>query len=294
MSSLICRLADRYGMEAKALRSYWQWRNYPPGHDGGGARADAEVLLNAAGRQLLAGLCGVEEDILARALPSWGQQDSKLSAERKGVPAAAWRTGGAVAGPVAFGCRLCAARRAGTAVRVVRYTPRWERVCVRHGRWLLDADADQPLEARTEPARPGRAFARGHAVRAPRPRCPAGRLVVHSNAQAPARLGGGLRHRSEDLREFHPQRRQGSRLYRQARQRLHPSSARAGQEPYGGVPAGRGGERGRASEGGVEEGRPDVDAEGVLDEDPDLLGADPGGDLDDRAPSAGVDDDFGV
>ncbi|MFF9128522.1 hypothetical protein ACF09J_35735 [Streptomyces sp. NPDC014889] len=28
-SSLICRIASRYGMEAKALRSYWQWRNYP-------------------------------------------------------------------------------------------------------------------------------------------------------------------------------------------------------------------------------------------------------------------------
>lgn len=128
------------------LRSCWQWRNYPPGHDGGGSRADAEVLLNAPGRQLLAGLCGVEEDALARALPSWGQQDAKLSAGKDGVPAAAWRTGGAVADPVAFGCRLCVARRTGTAVRVVRYAPRSERVCVRHGRWLLDADADQPLE----------------------------------------------------------------------------------------------------------------------------------------------------
>ncbi|WP_234376681.1 DNA-binding protein [Streptomyces sp. CB01201] len=145
-SSLICRIASRYGMEAKVLRSCWQWRNYPPGHDGGGARADAEVLLNVAGRQLLADLCGVEEDILARALPSWGQEDSKLSAGRNGVPAAAWRTGGAVAGPVAFGCRLCTAGRTGTAVRAVQYAPRWERVCVRHGRWLLDADADQPLE----------------------------------------------------------------------------------------------------------------------------------------------------
>lgn len=145
-SSLICRIASRYGMEAKALRSYWQWRNYPPGHDGGGARADAEVLLNTPGRQLLAGLCGVEEDVLARALPSWGQEDAKLSAGKNGVPAAAWRTGGAVAGPVAFGCRPCAARRTGTAMRVVRYAPRSERVCVRHGRWLLDADADQPLE----------------------------------------------------------------------------------------------------------------------------------------------------
>ena len=36
--------------------------------------------------------------------------------------------------------------RTGTTVRVVRYAPRWERVCARHGRWLLDADADQPLE----------------------------------------------------------------------------------------------------------------------------------------------------
>ncbi|WP_405638624.1 DNA-binding protein [Streptomyces sp. NBC_00019] len=28
----------------------------------------------------------------------------------------------------------------------VRYAARWERVCVRHGRWQLDADADQELE----------------------------------------------------------------------------------------------------------------------------------------------------
>ncbi|GAB3006972.1 hypothetical protein GCM10023080_085910 [Streptomyces pseudoechinosporeus] len=145
-SSLICRIASRYGMEAKVLRSCWHWRNYQPGHDGGGARADAEVLLNAAGRQLLAGLCGVEEDVLARALPSWEREDAKLPAEEDHVPAAAWRIGGAVTGPAAFGCRLCTARRTGTAVRVVRYAPLWSRVCVRHGRWLLDADADQPLE----------------------------------------------------------------------------------------------------------------------------------------------------
>ncbi|MEU1312466.1 DNA-binding protein [Streptomyces cinnamoneus] len=145
-SSLICRIASRYGMEAKALRSCWHWRNHQPKHEGGACRADAEVLLNAAGRQRLAGLCGMEEDVLARALPSWEEEDAKLPAEKDGVPAAAWRIGGSVAGPVAFGCRLCAARRTGTAVRVVRYAPRWERVCVRHGRWLLDADANQPLE----------------------------------------------------------------------------------------------------------------------------------------------------
>ncbi|MEU2772678.1 hypothetical protein ABZ646_07040 [Streptomyces sp. NPDC007162] len=131
-------------MEAKALRSYWQWRNHPPGHDGGGARADAEVLLNTPGRQFLASLCSVGEDVLARALPSWRQEDSKLSSGRGA--GGGMRTGGAVAGPVAFGCRLYAARRTGTAVRVTRYVPRWKRVCVRHRRWLLDADADQPLE----------------------------------------------------------------------------------------------------------------------------------------------------
>ncbi|MFF8610896.1 DNA-binding protein [Streptomyces sp. NPDC015346] len=145
-SSLICRIASRYGMEAAALRSCWHWRNHQPKHEGGACRADAEVLLNAAGRQLLAGLCGIEEDVLARALPSWARQDAKLPAEEDRVPTAVWRIGGVVAGPVAFGCRLCTARRTGTAVRAVRYAPRWDRVCVRHGRWLLDADPDQPLE----------------------------------------------------------------------------------------------------------------------------------------------------
>ncbi|MGW6707614.1 DNA-binding protein [Streptomyces sp. NPDC054956] len=143
-SSLICRIASRYGMEAKALRSWWQWSSYQPVHDGGRGRADAEVLLNAAGRQLLASLCGVREDVLARALPSWELGDAKSPAE--GVPAAVWRIGGTVGGPVAFGCRLCTARRTGVAARVVQYAPRWQRVCVGHGRWLLDADADQPLE----------------------------------------------------------------------------------------------------------------------------------------------------
>jgi hypothetical protein len=51
-----------------------------------------------------------------------------------------------VAGEAAFACRSCTARRTGQTVRAVRYVPRWRRVCVRHGRWLLDADADQPLE----------------------------------------------------------------------------------------------------------------------------------------------------
>jgi hypothetical protein len=55
-SSLTGRVAGCYGMETAALRSHWHWRNFPPRHECGGQRADAEVLLNGAGRQLLAGL----------------------------------------------------------------------------------------------------------------------------------------------------------------------------------------------------------------------------------------------
>ncbi|MFF2655417.1 hypothetical protein [Streptomyces sp. NPDC058045] len=74
-------MADRYGLEEKALLSCWQWRGHRPRHDGGGLRADAEVLLDAAGRRALAEVSGVEEEVLARALPSWGREDSKLTAE---------------------------------------------------------------------------------------------------------------------------------------------------------------------------------------------------------------------
>lgn len=145
-SSFLCRIAARYGLEEQALLSCWQWRNHRPRHEGGTARADAEVLLDAAGRQVLAGLCRVEEETLARALPAWEVEDPKLAAPEASAGQALWRVGGAVVGPVAFGCRLCAVRRTGVAGRVVRYAQRWERVCVRHGRWALDADADQPLE----------------------------------------------------------------------------------------------------------------------------------------------------
>ncbi|PWI45053.1 hypothetical protein CK485_07745 [Streptomyces sp. ICBB 8177] len=31
-------------------------------------------------------------------------------------------------------------------LRAVWFAPRWERAWVRHGRWLLDAEAHQPLE----------------------------------------------------------------------------------------------------------------------------------------------------
>lgn len=145
--SMICRIADRYGQEPSCLLGHWRWRNHQPRHPGGALRADAEVLLSPMGRTALAGLCKVDEETLRHALPSWDSNEDELSAQEEAdAPQALWRAGGAVVGPVAFGCRLCTARRTGQLVRTVRYAERWERVCGRHGRWLLDADADQHLE----------------------------------------------------------------------------------------------------------------------------------------------------
>ncbi|GAA2774702.1 hypothetical protein GCM10010521_61370 [Streptomyces rameus] len=147
IASLINRAAARYGLAAAGVLRLWTCRNSPTRHDGGSVRADAEVVLNEAGRGVLAELCGVEPQVLTRALPAFTVDDPKISTGREaGVAQARWRAAGAVAGPAAFGCRLCTARRTGQALRAVRYLPRWQRVCLRHGRWLLDADADQPLE----------------------------------------------------------------------------------------------------------------------------------------------------
>ncbi|WP_327726187.1 TniQ family protein [Streptomyces sp. NBC_00487] len=146
-ASLISRVAARYGLPTAGVLRLWTCRNSPARHDGGGARADAEVVLNGAGRGVLAELCRVEPKVLARALPAFTMDDPKISTGREaGVAQARWRAAGTMAGPAAFGCRLCTARRTGQALRAVRYLPRWHRVCHKHGRWLLDADADQPLE----------------------------------------------------------------------------------------------------------------------------------------------------
>ncbi|MET7304139.1 DNA-binding protein [Embleya sp. NPDC005575] len=141
--SFVSRVAGCYGLDADALAGRWRWVNHRPRHGSGARRADAETVLDTAGRQVLAQLCGVEEEVLARALPSWGREEDEVAGwGTAGMPRGMWRVGGAVVGPVAFGCRLCAARRTGGPVRVVRYAARWERVCVRHTRWSSDADAD--------------------------------------------------------------------------------------------------------------------------------------------------------
>ncbi|MGC0407300.1 hypothetical protein RKD31_000543 [Streptomyces sp. SAI-163] len=146
-SSLVSRAADRYSLPASGVLRLWTCRHSPVRRAGGGVRADAEMVLNDAGRAVLAELCGVSPRVLARALPAFTVDEPKISSGQEAALAQVrWRTAGTVAGDAAFACRSCTARRTGQAVRAVRYLPRWQRVCVRHGRWLLDADADQPLE----------------------------------------------------------------------------------------------------------------------------------------------------
>ncbi|WP_406173224.1 transposase [Streptomyces canus] len=57
-----------------------------------------------------------------------------------------WRTGVLEWGPVVSGCGLCAARRGGGGQRVWVYGPQWRRLCVRHGRWLLEPGGGHPLQ----------------------------------------------------------------------------------------------------------------------------------------------------
>ncbi|MEV5952143.1 TniQ family protein [Streptomyces sp. NPDC051993] len=145
--SFVCRVAASYGMAPGALLPWWEQTNGRPRHASGEPRADAEILLNPASQQMLAQLSGAEGGSLARALPTWPLGPAVFEDRADGErPLLRWQTGAAALEPVAFGCRLCTARRTGAEVRVMRYAQRWERVCVRHGRWALDADADQLLE----------------------------------------------------------------------------------------------------------------------------------------------------
>jgi hypothetical protein len=191
--SYLSRLAGRYGMEPGMLLPWWTWTGSRP-RDEAGPRDDAEVLLNPAGRQLLARLGGVDEQDLVRALPAFGDDPQPASPGRpgkaagSGKPAGWWKVASAGPhGPVAYGCRLCTAARTGHDTVVVRYVAPWQRVCTRHQRWMLtcgDGHRHRNLDLRAAPeiaaaqqawpkvartaaaagADPGRVFALAHAV----------------------------------------------------------------------------------------------------------------------------------
>ncbi|MYS81088.1 hypothetical protein [Embleya scabrispora] len=45
------------------------------------------MTLDAAGRRTLSQLCGVEEEVLARALPSWGWEEGEVAGwDTAGMP----------------------------------------------------------------------------------------------------------------------------------------------------------------------------------------------------------------
>lgn len=193
--SYLSRIAGRYGLDRGALLPLWTWSGSRP-RDEAGPREDAEVMLNPVGRQLLARLGGVDEQVLVRALPAFGDgPHPPLPGMPAGPGEAAWPDTAAgrwkVAsageyGPVAYGCRLCTAARTGHDTVVVRYVAPWQRVCARHQRWMQtcgDGHRQRNLDLRTVPeiaaaqrtwartvrttaggADPGRAFALAHAV----------------------------------------------------------------------------------------------------------------------------------
>ncbi|WP_333746294.1 hypothetical protein [Streptomyces sp. IBSBF 2950] len=136
-------MASAYGLEGEDLVGGWRSVYRLQRKDR--ARADAEVLLDAVAQEQLAGWSGVPAGHLARALPSWAAGPEAL-AGRSGGGWAQWRMGALEWGPVVFGCSLCAARRAGGGERVWGYGPQWRRLCVRHGRWLLEAGEGQVPE----------------------------------------------------------------------------------------------------------------------------------------------------
>ena len=148
MWSLLGRTAARYGMTPTDLRAAWEWRNNPPRSPGSsGVRADAEVLLDPAGQDLLAALCQTDPHTLQRALPAWAKGPTAFtSTSSLGRPQARWQSGAAAHGPVAYACRPCTAQRTGHPVTAMRYREGWQCVCRRHQRWTLGAGDGHDLE----------------------------------------------------------------------------------------------------------------------------------------------------
>ncbi|MFF1909469.1 DNA-binding protein [Kitasatospora sp. NPDC058218] len=146
--SLMGRVAERYGVPVAELRALWEWKNQPPRAPGvGGVRPDAEILLDPAGQDLMVAVCRADRRSLERALPAWSAGPGAFAGVSPGGrPQARWQLGGVVHGPVAYACRLCTAGRAGQDVVAAWYRERWQRVCPRHGRWLLGAGDGHGLE----------------------------------------------------------------------------------------------------------------------------------------------------
>ncbi|MBA6439942.1 transposase [Streptomyces sp. GMR22] len=143
--SFLHRVAAAYRLEVSDLAEWWRWPS--PVQRKSRERPDGEVLLDTVAQGQLAGWCRVPTAHLARALPSWQVGPQELDGhDDLGVGRARWRVGPLEWGPVAFGCRACAARRGAHGRPVWAYRPAWRRWCAPHGRWLLAVGEGHPLE----------------------------------------------------------------------------------------------------------------------------------------------------
>ncbi|MEU6102749.1 helicase associated domain-containing protein [Streptomyces flaveolus] len=131
--SFLGRVAQGYGMPVgcvlSALTDVGGWQDVA-----GVVRADGEVFLNAAARERAAALCRVRERDLARALPAWEREEPQ---GRAGGPAARLRVGAEAVAAWGPACPGCVAARCGRQVPARIYLRAHERVCARHGAWLL-------------------------------------------------------------------------------------------------------------------------------------------------------------
>ncbi|MGW1563379.1 transposase [Streptomyces sp. NPDC002144] len=146
--SFVHRVAAAYRLQVTDLAEWWRWPSPLPRKDRG--RPDGEVLLDSVAQSQLAGWCRVPSAHLARALPSWQTGPQALNEpdgqDDRGAGRARWRVGPLPWGPVAFGCRACAARRGAHGRPVWVYRPAWRRWCAAHGQWLLTVGEGHPLE----------------------------------------------------------------------------------------------------------------------------------------------------
>ncbi|MFD5588960.1 TniQ family protein [Streptomyces sp. NPDC127063] len=157
--SFLSRLAARYGVRLRDLLGAVA--------EAGGlsnvmdrARPDSEVYLNREARDRVVQLCRVPGHHLGRALPAWAQE---VPRQRYAVgPAAQFHVTPERVLPWGPACPECAARRIGQARGVRLYMQPQQRVCRRHGRWLMQVPGSAGLVVRV-PGEEWKTAQRAHA-----------------------------------------------------------------------------------------------------------------------------------
>ncbi|MFJ7242793.1 Helicase associated domain protein [Streptomyces olivaceus] len=96
---------------------------------------DSEIHLNAQARARVSALCHVPQHVLEQALPAWTREEP--SGKYGTGPAGRLLRGEEAVAAWGQACPACTATRTGRDVPARRYLAPEERVCARHGYWLL-------------------------------------------------------------------------------------------------------------------------------------------------------------